>query len=76
MRGAESRTRQLWSVTRWQTYYIMASQMGSDGMRKSNINSPRDLIEFPWEKEAPPPLTDAEIAELQAELAALNAQNE
>ena len=72
IRGAEARTRQLWSVTRWQTYFIMSAQVGSEGMRKSNINSPRDLIEFPWEKDPVPPLTEEEAKELLEEMNAIN----
>ena len=66
---------QLWGVTRWQTYRIMESQVGSEGMRKANLNSPRDLIEFPWEKEPAPTITEEEAAELKAELDAINKQN-
>ena len=72
IRGAEGRTRQLWSAARWQTYFIMSAQVGSEGMRKSNINSPRDLIEFPWEKEPAPAITEEEATELLAEMQALN----
>jgi hypothetical protein len=50
----------------------MSSQIGSEGMRKSNINSPRDLIEFPWEKKPAPELTEEEAAELLEEMKAFN----
>ena len=72
IKGSEARTRQLWSAARWQTYWIMSSQIGSKGMRESNINSPRDLIEFPWEKEPAPELTEEEAAELLEEMKAFN----
>jgi hypothetical protein len=72
IKGSEARTRQLWSATRWQTYFIMSAQIGSKGMRESNINSPRDLIEFPWEKEPAPELTEEEAAELLEEMKAFN----
>ena len=75
-RGYMARSRNMWSATRWQTYYLMSSFVGSDGMRKSNINSPKDLLEFPWEKDAPPPLTDDEVEEIRKELEALNANND
>lgn len=41
-------------------------------MRESNINSPRDLIEFPWEKEPTPAMTEEEAAELLEEMKAFN----
>ena len=75
-RGYASRSRGMWSATRWQTYRIMEAFVGSEGMIKANLNSPKDLMEFPWEKDAPPPLTDDEVKQIQEELAALNAQNE
>jgi hypothetical protein len=51
----------------------MSAFVGSDGMRKANITSPRDLLQFPWEKETAD-ISDNEIAELQAHMAAINAQ--
>lgn len=75
-RGYERRTRHLWSATRWQTYYIMAAQVGSDGMRKSGINSPTDLIKFPWEREtAHVNVSQEDIDEMLALMDSMNAQN-
>lgn len=69
-RGYERRQRPLWSANRWQTYYLMNAQVGSDGMRKSGIHSPTDLIKFPWEDAAAEPSSGnmpskAEIEELR-----------
>lgn len=72
-RGYVNRSRNMWSATRWQTYRIMEAFVGSEGMRKANLDSPKDLLEFPWEKDAPPPLTDDEVKEALMELEALNA---
>ena len=72
-RGYEHRHRHLWSTTRWQTYYLMLAQCGSDNLRKSNINSPTDLIKFPWDTEPAAPISEEEAADLQAEIDAINA---
>ena len=72
IRGAEARTRQLWSATRWEVYCLMTAQKGSKGMREDHINSPRDLLTFPWEKEPAPAITEEEAAELLAEMQAIN----
>lgn len=71
-RGYERRQRPLWSANRWQTYYLMAAQVGSDGMRKSGINSPTDLIKFPWERTATDMPSDDEVADMIAEMKAMN----
>ena len=63
---------QLWSATRWEVYCLMAAQKGSKGMREDHINSPRDLLTFPWEKEPAPAITEEEAAELLAEMKAIN----
>lgn len=72
-RGYDARSRNLWSSSRWQTYYIMSAFVGSDGMKKAGINSPKDLMEFPWEKDTPD-YDDDDIASLQAHIAAVNAE--
>lgn len=74
IRGYHRRHRQVWSATRWQTYNLMSAQVGSDGMRKSGINSPTDLIAFPWERtEAELPSED-DIAEMQSLMESLNSE--
>ena len=71
IRGYNRRERGMWSATRWQTYYLMSVSMVD--LKKAGINKPTDLMKFPWEKEADTPtISDDEIAELQAEMEALN----
>ena len=70
-RGHARRHRDAWSMTRWQTYYIMLAQTGSDNLKKSGINSPTDLIKFPWDNmdyynnDAP---SEKEIEELRRQM--------
>ena len=47
--GYNRRHRDDWSMTRWQTYYLMAAQCGGKNLSKSGIHSPIDLIRFPWD---------------------------
>ena len=75
IRGYYRRHRDTWSATRWQTYYIMSAQIGSEAMHKSGINNPTDLLKFPWERIRENMPSDEEIASLQAEMAAINAAN-
>ena len=45
-------------------------------MRENRGTQPKDLYTFPWEREKnnePPPLSEDEIAELKAEMDAINA---
>lgn len=45
-------------------------------MREANINNPTDLIKFTWEREAPPPVSQEEIAQMQAVIDAMNAHQQ
>lgn len=48
-------------------------------MKKAGIHNPTDLIKFPWEKEPAVTTstpTEKEIAEMQAMMREMNAQNE
>lgn len=72
IRGYHRRQRHTWSAARWQTYNLMSAQVGSEGMRKSGINSPTDLIKFPWETTDAELPTDDDIAEMQQMMAAMN----
>ena len=74
IRGYNRRHRDLWSSTRWQTYNIMASFVGGDKLSEKGINSPKDLLKFPWDSAPVTPLTSDEVKEMQAEIAAMNAQ--
>jgi len=74
IRGFNRRIRHPWSMTRWQTYQLMSAFCGGESMRKVGIHNPTDLIKFTWEREAPPPVSQEEIAQMQAEMDAINAQ--
>lgn len=52
MRGYDRRRRDLWSATRWQTFYLMS--VGMADIKKAGITGPKDLIEFPWDDETKP----------------------
>ena len=73
IRGYNRRHRDVWSACRWQTYNIMASFIGGDKLSEKGINSPKDLLKFPWDTQ-PAPLTRDEVKEMQAEIDAMNAQ--
>ena len=63
----------MWSATRWQTYRLMEAQVGTKALRENGINSPTDLIQFPWDKEPYVPISDKDRDDLLAEMAAMNA---
>ena len=52
----------------------MSAQVGSEGMRKANLNQPSDLISFPWDRPTAPPITPEEQQDLQDLMAAENAR--
>ena len=72
-RGYDRRHSHLWSTTRWETYHLMCAFVGGDKLAEKGIYKPQDLIKFPWDGEAAPPITDEERKELQDEMAAINA---
>ena len=74
-RGYERRHRHLWSATRWQTYFYMAVQCGTDKLREKGINGPADILPLPWDKEQKAPVSQETIDELQAEMREINAMN-
>ena len=76
LRGYNKRNRDMWSATRWQTYQILGAVCGSDNLHENGIYTAKDLLSFPWEKESEfePVLSDDDIAELQADMARLNAK--
>lgn len=77
IRGYNNRHRDTWSASRWQTYNLMCAFSGSKALNEAGIYKPTDLLELPWdEKPKEPDITQQDIDELQAEMAALNAQNE
>ena len=59
-RGYYRRSREAWSMNRWQTYHFMLATCGSKALKDANIHNPIDLQRFPWEKEPQSPLTEEE----------------
>lgn len=72
MDGYHARHSNMWSAVRWQTFHLMIAQVGTKAMQEANIFKPDDLLQFPWDKEPAPPITDKERDELQAEMDAIN----
>lgn len=68
--GYYRRGRDTMSMTRWQTYNLMAAFVGGDKLREHNINSPTDLLKFPWDTDGQIhcEVTDEDVAELQEEM--------
>lgn len=75
IRGYNRRHRDVWSAARWQTYNIMASQVGGKELSKAGIHNPQDLLPLPWDAKAEKtaPLTQAEVDEEVAMMKAINA---
>lgn len=73
-RGYAARYRNIWSATRWQTYLLMQSQVGTEGLRKAGITRASDLLQFPWERQPADLPSDDEVADLMAEMADINRQ--
>lgn len=77
-RGYFRRNREMWSATRWQTFYLMCCSMAD--LKKSGIYRPTDLIRFPWEtdrEEAVAGLpTKKEIEDMQRQMREENARAE
>jgi hypothetical protein len=73
-RGYDRRHRQLWSATRWQTYRLMCAFAGSKALIETGINSAKDLLPFPWDTDHSDLPTEDEVADIVAEMEAINAQ--
>lgn len=74
IRGYNRRHRDLWSATRWQTYNLMAAQVGGKELAKNGINSATDLLPLPWDtKDVSKLPTEEEVADMVAEINAINA---
>lgn len=73
-RGYNRRHRDLWGATRWQTYNLLCAFVGGDKLSEKGINSPKDLLKFPWEI-TNTVMTPDQVASMQAEIAAINAAN-
>jgi hypothetical protein len=74
LKGYQARHRNLWSATRWQTYNIMAAWNGK-GLSEAGIHGPADLLQFPWDKDPCPPLSEEDRTELQSLMSAENTRN-
>lgn len=70
IRGYNRRRRDGWSQARWHAYNVM--KCFAD-LKKAGIYRPTDLIKFPWERVAEITISQEDIDELQAEMAAMNA---
>lgn len=49
-RGYHRRTREAWSMNRWQTYHFMLATCGGKALKEAGIHDPIDLHRFLWEK--------------------------
>ena len=74
-RGYFRRTREMWSATRWQTFYLMSVSMAD--LKKAGIYRPSDLIKFPWEKDELEEnmLSQADIEEMRRMMREENAKS-
>lgn len=73
IRGYNRRHRDLWSATRWQTYNIMAAQVGGKQLSENGINSVHDLLPLPWDDNRHNDLpTEEDVAKVVAEINAIN----
>ena len=66
----------MWGAARWQTYRLMEVQIGTEGMRKSNIDSPKDLLPFPWDKAETHDIDEDYAKEMQEIIRSINEANE
>lgn len=74
MRGYNRRTCLEWSRVRWETFNIMAAFIGGEGMKKSGLFSPKDLLPLPTDDGKIIPLSDAERKALQQDIDSFNWQ--
>lgn len=71
MAGYNRRHRDIWSSIRWQTYNIMAAQVGGKELAAHGINSATDLLPLPWDTKGKLP-TKQEVADMVDEINAIN----
>lgn len=50
--GYHRRKRDMWSAMRWHAYSVMSAIPYTD-LQKAGIRKPSDLLDFPWERNAP-----------------------
>lgn len=73
LNGYNRRHRDLWSATRWQTYHLMAAQVGGKELSKNGVNSVTDLLPLPWDNHKFGGLpTKEEVQNMVAEIDAIN----
>lgn len=73
VRGYFRKSREMWSATRWQTYNLMAAQVGGKQLSENGINSVHDLLPLPWDNDNHSDLpTPDEVAAAVAEMEAIN----
>ena len=74
IRGYRRRQRPSWEQARLNAFYIMSAMAD---LSKAGIRSDRDLITFPWEKDAPTQgdiPSDEEVEEMRQKMKQLNEQ--
>lgn len=71
--GYNRRRRDIWSATRWQTYNLMAAQVGGEELAMKGISSATDLLPLPWDtKNASKLPTEKDVANMVDEINAIN----
>ena len=81
-RGYELRHIHMWSASRWETYHVMAAQVGTEGLKEAGITKPSDLLRLPGdrnendEESGGSSLTDSDIARLRRQMEEENAARE
>lgn len=77
IRGYRSRFHTSWEQVRWQTFWLMHN--GMTDCRKAGINSPEDLIRFPWDDDGgrggEDTYTDEEIEAIRQNLQRMNREH-
>lgn len=77
IRGYRKREQTTWEQTRWAVFWLMHN--GMTDLRKAGINSPSDLIQFPWDNDHPEQDDDEptleEVEELRRQLQEENRKN-
>lgn len=75
IRGYNRRHRDQWSAVRWQTYNLMCAFAGSKSLSENGIHGPKDLLPLPWDTDHSDLPTEDEVADIVAEMEAINAQH-
>ncbi len=70
--GYYRRQRSAWSMTRWQTFYLLKAMPFAD---TEKITKPSDLIPFPWDSEDVDLLEEDEVDDIQGMISQFNNTN-